>query len=66
MKAELSQVFVTPVKDIKNDIKHCTKELLLQLKNCFPEESKDWPQANLDITFSIMDFFYENKDQLLC
>ncbi|KYB27894.1 hypothetical protein TcasGA2_TC032782 [Tribolium castaneum] len=65
MKAEQAPILITPLKQFKENIQFCVEELVTQLEECLPEELKEWPQANIDVVFSVTDFFYENKDQLL-
>jgi hypothetical protein len=65
-KLTQSPIFVTPLKDFKDKIQGCYDDLIEELENCLPEGEKDWPQINFDMMYSLIDFSYENKDQLIC
>ncbi|KAH0810802.1 hypothetical protein GEV33_011989 [Tenebrio molitor] len=64
-KLTQSPIFVTPLKDFKDKIQGCYDDLIEELENCLPEGEKDWPQINFDMVYSLIDFSYENKDQLI-
>ncbi|XP_044254156.1 uncharacterized protein LOC123004786 [Tribolium madens] len=65
VKAEQAPILITPLQEFKDNVQVCVEELVTQLEECLPEELKDWPHANIEIVYSVTDFFYENKDQLL-
>ena len=64
--ATAGPMVATPLKTLKDNIQSCVNEFIEELEECLPEDAKDWPQLSFDTMYSLLDFMYENKEEIFC